>query len=100
MVDLRPHAYDPLYVAWNSGNAQQFGDTLRMRRKAAGLSQEALAHAVGITKNHVQLLEAGRGASGANAPMSNPRMSTVYGLARALGTTPAELLPPMAQDQS
>jgi transcriptional regulator with XRE-family HTH domain len=69
-----------------------------MRRKAAGLSQEALAHAVGITKNHMQLLEAGRGGSGADGPVSNPRMSTLYGLAHALGTTPVELLPSTTED--
>lgn len=64
-----------------------------MLREAAGLSQEAFAHEAGITKNQVQLLEGGRssGRKEASGP-SNPRMSTLDGIARALGLTVPQLL--------
>lgn len=57
-----------------------------MLREAEGLSQEALAYRAGITKNQVQLLEAGRssGRKDSSGP-SNPRMKTLDGVARALG---------------
>ena len=68
-----------------------------MMREAEGLSPEAFAHAAGITKNQVQLLEAGRssgrssGRKEASGP-SNPRMSTLAGVAAALGKSVPGLL--------
>ena len=64
-----------------------------MMREAESLSQEAFAYAAGITKNQVQLLESGRssGRKDASGP-SNPRMTTLDGIARALGLTVAEFL--------
>jgi transcriptional regulator with XRE-family HTH domain len=57
------------------------------------MSQEALAFRVGITKNQVQLIEAGRssGRSGSTGP-ANPRLSTLSGLAEVLGMSVSELL--------
>lgn len=78
---------------WNDETAQRLGQTLRELRSAAGLSQESLAHQAGITKNQLQLLEAGRssGRRDATGP-SNPRMTTLFGLATVLGVTVSELL--------
>jgi transcriptional regulator with XRE-family HTH domain len=62
-------------------------DNVRQARERLGLTQEALAHAAGISRNHVQLLERGRGAG------ANPRLRTLYGLAEALGVRVIDLLP-------
>ncbi|MFG6403247.1 helix-turn-helix domain-containing protein [Microbacterium sp. P04] len=70
-----------------------FGARVRALRKKQGFSQETLAHEVGVTKNHMQLIEAGRSSSAISGPPSNPRMSTVYGIAAALGVHPSELIP-------
>lgn len=42
-------------------NAADFGRLIRARRKAAGLSQQALADQVGISRQSVIALEAGKG---------------------------------------
>ena len=83
---------------WDQTAAQRFGTGLRMMREAEGLSPKAFAHAAGITKNQVQLLEAGRssgrssgGRKEASGP-SNPRMSTLAGVAAALGKSVPGLL--------
>ncbi|MHB8341665.1 MAG: helix-turn-helix transcriptional regulator [Mycobacteriales bacterium] len=65
--------------------------SLRRLRLAAGLSQEGLAYAAGLSRNHVQLLERGVG----GAP--NPRLRTLYALADALGCKVIDLLPSDAQ---
>lgn len=78
---------------WNETAANRLGTGLRMMREAQGLSQEAFAYAAGITKNQVQLLESGRssGRKDASGP-SNPRMTTLVGIANALGMTVPEFL--------
>lgn len=67
--------------------------TLRRLREERGLSQESLAFQAGITKNQVQLIEAGR-SSGRKDSLgpSNPRLSTLAGLADVLGIRVSELL--------
>jgi transcriptional regulator with XRE-family HTH domain len=67
--------------------ARQIATRLRGLREDAGLSQEQLAYAAGISRNHVQMLERGIGT------WVNPRLSTLYGLADALGCRLADLLP-------
>jgi transcriptional regulator with XRE-family HTH domain len=62
-------------------------------RLSLDLSQEKLAQQAHITKNQVQLLEAGRGHTKLVEPTSNPKLSTLYGLADALGIDPRDLLP-------
>ena len=93
MVDYAPCEHDHLQVVWDAIVAQQFGEAIRRLRKKRGMSQEALAHEAGISKNHMQLIEAGRGSSRSDGPISNPRMTTVYGLADALDVTASDLLP-------
>lgn len=82
-----------LGIVWDQDDATRLGQTLRRLRSERGLSQETLAHRAGITKNQVQLLEAGRASGSLAKPgMSNPRMATLSGLADALGVTVADLL--------
>ena len=82
-----------LESVWDDKKAKQLGAVLQQLRHASGLSQETLAYQAGITKNQLQLIEAGRstGRSDSAGP-SNPRMSTLAGLADVLGTSVAELL--------
>ena len=63
---------------------------LRELREGAGWSQEYLAHQAGISRNQVQMLERGVGGR------ANPKLSTLYGLAEALGCRVIDLLPPDA----
>lgn len=80
-------------MAWDEEKAERFGAVLKALRGKTKLSQESLAWNAGITKNQVQLIESGR-ASGrkGDAQPSNPRLSTLTGLADALGITVAELM--------
>jgi transcriptional regulator with XRE-family HTH domain len=64
--------------------AQRLGALLVERRHAAGLSQEQVAVVAGISRNHLQLLEAGL--SNRSGAPANPRLSTLIALAEALGT--------------
>jgi transcriptional regulator with XRE-family HTH domain len=77
---------------WDEQSASRLGGTLRQLRNARGLSQESLAYQAGITKNQLQLIEAGR-ASGRKEEVgpSNPRMATLSGLAGVLGLSVAEI---------
>ena len=65
------------------GVQTRFGESLRARRRAAGLSQEGLASASGLHRTEISLLE--RGAR-------DPRLTTISRLAQALGTESAELV--------
>ena len=70
----------------------------RLRRRtvgrlARGLSQESLAYQAGITKNQLQLIEAGRSTGRKDgAGPSNPRMATLSGLAAVLEVSVAGLM--------
>ena len=66
---------------------------LRQLRHERGLSQETLAFRAGVTKNQVQLIEAGRssGRRDASGP-SNPRLSTLSGLAEVMEMSVSALL--------
>lgn len=80
-------------MVWDEKSAKRLGVTLGDLRKARGLSQEALAYQAGITKNQLQLIEAGRTTGPAKtAGPSNPRLSTLAGLADVLDTSVADLL--------
>lgn len=83
-------------MGWDTKASRSFGEKVRALRHAAQLSQEGLAYRAGITKNQVQLIESGRGSARESGPISNPRMKTLFGLASALGVSPADLLPDVA----
>jgi len=78
---------------WTVADAKAFGAALRRLRQECGLTQETLAFTAGVTKNQIQLLEAGRasGRKDSDRP-SNPRLSTLTGLAKVLGVKVSDLL--------
>lgn len=80
-------------MPWSETEAQRLGAALRRLREERRLSQETLAFRAGITKNQVQLIEAGRssGRKDATGP-SNPRLRTLSGLAEAMGMPTSEFL--------
>lgn len=71
--------------------AAALGRRLTELRQARGLTQEVVAHAAGISRNHYQLLEYGLGRRGDRKP-ANPRLSTLVALSEVLGTTVPELI--------
>ncbi|MDT0116596.1 helix-turn-helix transcriptional regulator [Microbacterium sp. PRF11] len=93
MVDSLRSRSHHIEVVWSRLEAQQFGARVRQLRTQSSLTQEQLAHLVGLTQNHVQLIEAGRNTSKVDGPASNPRMTTLYRIADAFGLSPHELLP-------
>jgi transcriptional regulator with XRE-family HTH domain len=62
---------------------ERFARNLRRERQLHGLSQEALGRACGLHPSEISRLE---------RAMREPRLSTVVRLARALKTTPSELV--------
>ncbi|WP_236827912.1 MULTISPECIES: helix-turn-helix domain-containing protein [unclassified Blastococcus] len=68
----------------NSERSRALGDRLRQARRAADLTQEALAQASGVGTEHVQRIE--RGAA-------NPTVATLYALSDALHIPVGNLLP-------
>ena len=65
-----------------SGGTGSFGELLRRRRQAAGLTQEALAERAGVSAKAISDLE--------RDPDRTPRLDTVVLLADALGLDRAE----------
>jgi len=59
------------------------GTRLREVREAAGLNQEDVAHAAGISRNHLQLIEQGRSDRSSGRPW-NPHLSVLVALCDAL----------------
>lgn len=80
-------------MSWTEDEAKRLGDAVRRLRTDRELSQETLAFTAGVTKNQLQLIEAGRGSGrkGTQGP-SNPRLSTLTGLASVLQVKVSELL--------
>lgn len=74
--------------------AYSFAHRLVTIRKARGYSQEELAHRSGMHRNAVSNLE--RATSNRVPNISDPQLSTVYRLARALDVPPLYLLPDVA----
>lgn len=62
------------------------GQNARQIRLARGLTQEQLSERSGLTQQYISGLEQGR---------RNPTVVTLFELAQALGTTPAELITPL-----
>jgi len=76
---------------WDSESAKRFGHELRALRQSRNLSQEQFAYVAGITKNQVQLLEAGRGSGAAgNDRPANPTLMTITGIASAFEMSVSE----------
>lgn len=71
-------------------SAESFGQRVRLFRIASGMSQEALAHAAGLHRTHVSLIERNR---------RSVRLETIERLAKALGVEPARLMPATAREQ-
>lgn len=71
--------------------ADALGRRLAGLREERGLTQEALADATGISRNHYQLLENGISNRKTKRP-ANPRLSTLVALSNALGMSAAELV--------
>ena len=71
--------------------AHSLGHRLVVIRKIRKYSQEDLAERAGLHRNQISNLERGTGNSGLR--VSDPVLSTVYRLARALDVPPAYLLP-------
>jgi transcriptional regulator with XRE-family HTH domain len=61
----------------------RFGEIIRRRRDGAGLSQEAVGHAAGLSRNYVGMLERGERV---------PTIVTLQQLAKALATTMTDLI--------
>lgn len=81
---------DDVLVSWDDAAAVVLGRRVRRLREECGLSQEALARRADCSKNHLQVIEAaGRGVV---ARVVNPRLTTLYGLADALGVEPWDLV--------
>jgi transcriptional regulator with XRE-family HTH domain len=66
------------------------GRSLRAARRRAGLTMDALAEMSGVSQPHLSQMENGR---------VSPSISTLYRLANALGVSPQQLLPSMAEDE-
>ncbi|TDK23512.1 XRE family transcriptional regulator [Arthrobacter crusticola] len=79
-------------MPWTKQHALQLGLRIRELRLLNGLTQETLAYRAGITKNQIQLIEAGRGSPGDPLPGSNPKASTLVGIAEVLSVKPGDLL--------
>lgn len=60
-----------------------FGETVRELRKQRRLSQEDVAHASGLDRSFISLLETGR---------QQPSLITVFQIAKALGIPAGELI--------
>jgi transcriptional regulator with XRE-family HTH domain len=60
-----------------------FAKALRSHRKAKGISRERLAHAAGLHRTYVGLIERGQ---------RNPTLDAAHALARALGMRLSELV--------
>ena len=71
--------------------SQQLGIQIARRRVEKNLSQEALADLVGISTNHLQLLESGLSDRKKRTP-ANPRLSTLVALSDALDVSLPDLL--------
>ena len=71
--------------------SRTFGELVREHREGIGLTQAALATRAGVSMMGVSFLETGR--------VSDPHVSTLAKLSRALGVDAALLLQPFTQSQ-
>ena len=71
--------------------ADALAQRLRELRGPTGLSQEQVAHAAGLHRNHYQLLESGLSDRKKQTP-ANPRLSTLVALCEVYDTTVPDLV--------
>ena len=71
------------FIVSKASLQRQFGNLIRRRRDAAGITQEALADAAGIHRTYISLLERG---------LRAPTIEVVRLLAKALKTTMTSLI--------
>jgi ribosome-binding protein aMBF1 (putative translation factor) len=74
------HDLGELKARWKA----EFGAKIKAERESRGLSQSAFAKVLGLQQAHISQIEGGR---------LDPRVSTIYTLARAIGVRPSTLLP-------
>lgn len=68
-----------------------FGDTIRLRRKELGLSQEALSFRAGLHRNYISDIERG---------LKSPSLRVIVKLADALGLTVSTLMRMAEENES
>jgi len=71
--------------------AQALGRRLCDLREERGLTQEVVAEAAGMSRNHYQLLESGISNRQTKRP-ANPRLSTLIALSGVFGISVPELI--------
>ena len=71
--------------------ARRLGEYLRAQRAQRRLTQEQVALAANINRNHYQLLESGLNNRTTKAP-ANPTIFTLVALSRVFDVTPEEML--------
>jgi transcriptional regulator with XRE-family HTH domain len=79
--------------------AQALGRRLCDLREARGLTQEVVAEASGMSRNHYQLLERGFSNRKTKRP-ANPRLSTLVALSDVLGVSVPELIDAIFADSN
>ncbi|MDT3343763.1 helix-turn-helix transcriptional regulator [Microbacterium aquilitoris] len=77
--------------------ASTLGRNLQIARDRAGLSQEAVAYASGLSRYTYQKLERGIARPGAAA---NPTLKTLIAICQTLDVRPEDILPAEAPDLS
>lgn len=78
--------------------AQRLGQRLIGLRLSRGMTQEQVAYAAGLSRNHYQLLERGFSDRLEQRP-ANPRLSTLRGIAEVMGLPVSDLLAQLLADQ-
>lgn len=71
--------------------SRQLGVRIAQVRHQRGMSQEALAQRIGMSTNHIQLMESGLSDRKKQTP-ANPRLNTLIALSEALDVPLPELL--------
>lgn len=82
-----PTAHNAEQEAALANLAEKFGQQVRQRRKARGLTQAQLAEATSMSEEWIRRIERGAG---------SPSLEAIDSLAAALGTTPSDLFETMA----
>lgn len=83
-----PSAHRSDDVDWEVA-AVELADQIRRLRERSGLTQEELSYAAGLAKNTVGNIERARN----NDKVSNPRMESLFKIAKALNLPVVEVLP-------